>query len=93
MDFVQVADNFPAWDVVDSDGTNIGVATNFSGEGFVVTIKADFTWDKPRTLAEPTVKSLDAFRSITATWLLTLKGTWDLTGGEIEYVFESGGEA
>jgi hypothetical protein len=80
MDFIQVAKDFPAWDVVDFDGTNIGVATNFSGEGFVVTVEADFTFGAPRTLEEPNVESLDAFRSIVASWLLNLKA-------------ESGGEA
>lgn len=93
MELRQVKNNFPAWDVVDSDGTNIGVATNFLGEGFVATISTDFTFNAPRTIKEPRINSLDEFRSIVASWLLSLKATYDLTGGEIEYVFESGGEA
>ena len=93
MDFVQVADNFPAWDLIDSDGSNIGVATNFVGEGFVVTVEADFTFGKARTLEEPRIKSLDDFRGVVASWLINLKAEYALTGGEIGYVFESGGEA
>lgn len=82
MDFVQVADNFPAWDVVDSDGSNIGVATNFLGEGFVVTISAGFTGDAPRTLEEPRIKALDDFRSVVALFIINLKQEWALSGGE-----------
>ena len=73
MDFVQVADNFPAWDVVDSNGSNIGVATNFLGEGFVVTISAGFTGNAPRTLEEPRTKSLDDFRKAVALFVINLK--------------------
>jgi len=82
MELRQVKNNFPAWDVVDSDGTNIGVATNFRGEGFAITIKADFTENKPRTLEEPRTKSLDDFRSVVALWLLNLKAEWKKSGGE-----------
>lgn len=73
MDFIQVANNFPAWDVVDSTGSNVGVATNFLGEGFVVTIAADFTGNAPRTLKEPRIKSLDDFISVVALFVINLK--------------------
>ena len=73
MDFIQVAKDFPAWDVVDSDGSNIGVATNFLGEGFVVTISADFTGNAPRTLEEPRIKTLDDFISVVAAFVINLK--------------------
>ena len=73
MDFIQVAKDFPAWDVVDSTGANIGVATNFLGEGFVVTISADFTGNAPRTLKEPRIKTLDDFISVVASFIINLK--------------------
>lgn len=97
MDFIQVQDNFPAWDIVDSDGSTIGVATNFSGEGFVATIEANFTFGSPRTLGEPRIKSLDDFRSVVALWLINLKDEYALVGGEKEggavYYFDPRGGA
>lgn len=80
MDFLQVADNFPAWDVVDSSGANIGVATNFLGEGFVVTIEADFTGKAPRTLKEPRIATLEDFIPVVALFVINLKDEWALTG-------------
>ena len=73
MDFIQVAKDAPAWDVVDFDGTYIGVATNFVGEGFVVTISSDFTGNAPRTLAEPRINSLGDFISVVASFVINLK--------------------
>ena len=73
MELRQVENNFPAWDVVDVNGSNIGVATNFLGEGFVATISTDFTSNAPRTIKEPRIKSLDEFRSILALFIINLK--------------------
>lgn len=98
MKFIQEANNFPAWDVIDADGSKIGVATNFRGEGFVITVKADFTFGEPFTLTEPRIKSLDDFRSVVALWLRNLKDEYALVGGEEEggwvyYLDPLGGEA
>ena len=73
MDFIQETKDFPAWDVVDFDGTYIGVATNFLGEGFVVTIKADFTGNAPRTLEEPRISTLEDFIPVVASFVINLK--------------------
>ena len=92
MEFIQEANNFPAWNVIDADGSKIGLVTNFRGEGFAITIKADFTFDEPRTLTEPRIKSLDDFRSVVALWLINLKDEYALVGGEKEggwvYLFD-----
>ena len=80
MDFIQEAKDFPAWEVVDSTGAKIGVATNFLGEGFVVTIEADFTGNAPRTLAEPRIATLEDFIRVVASFVINLKQEWALTG-------------
>lgn len=60
-DFNKVAPHFPAWDVIDYRGLDIGLVTNFEGEGLVATIKADFTDDKPRTIKATLTETRDEF--------------------------------
>ena len=73
MDFLKVAPHFPAWDVKDFDGTDIGTITNFEGEGFVVTIKAGFTNDEPRTMKATLTETQDEFFAAVSGLVLNLK--------------------
>tara|TARA_Y100000389_G_C16959294_1_gene270270 strand:+ start:225 stop:464 length:240 start_codon:yes stop_codon:yes gene_type:complete len=72
MDFIQVADNFPAWDVKWADKEIVGLVTNFAGEGFACTIQADFTNDVERTIYEPNVASLDDMKGIINLFIINL---------------------
>ena len=71
MEVIQVANNFPAWDVK-FNNEEVGLITNFQGEGFAFTIKADFTKNKDRTIYEPTVKSLDEMKGVVNLFIINL---------------------
>lgn len=72
MEVIQVANNFPAWDVK-YNNEEVGLITNFRGEGFACTIKASFTENKERTIYEPRVKSLAEMKTVVSLFILNLK--------------------
>tara|TARA_R100000388_G_C7223762_1_gene150549 strand:+ start:675 stop:899 length:225 start_codon:yes stop_codon:yes gene_type:complete len=72
MKLIQEANNFPAWEIQRNNEV-IGCLTNFRGEGFACTIKADFTNNVERTIYEPTIKSLEEMKAVIANFILNLK--------------------
>lgn len=72
MELIQEANNFPAWEIKRNNKV-IGCLTNFSGEGFACTIKADFTNNVERTIYEPNIESLVEMKAIIANFILNLK--------------------
>mgnify|MGYP003637161263 CR=1 FL=1 len=73
MDFIKVAPHFPAWDVKDFNGTDIGCITNFEGEGFVATIEAEFTNNQPRTMKATLTETKEDFFAAVAGLVINLK--------------------